>query len=158
MYFPRDITFYQCWLWTMTYRARNRNCPPFTTVEGNSYGSAPCSKCLTKTLTRLTRALTRLTWICWPLPLLLHAIMDEADRSASSSDHRPIIPNPPFFLGIFFVLPCIESYQKVDLRTITLGVPPQEVRHCSSLIFLLSSCSHLQCFCLFIYLFFKLPV
>ena len=31
-------------------------------------------------------------------------------------------------LGIFFVLPCIESYQKVDLRTITLGVPPQEVR------------------------------
>ncbi|XP_040574653.1 band 7 protein AGAP004871 isoform X5 [Lepeophtheirus salmonis] len=29
--------------------------------------------------------------------------------------------------GIFFVLPCIESYQKVDLRTITLGVPPQEV-------------------------------
>ena len=32
------------------------------------------------------------------------------------------------FLGIFFVLPCIESYQKVDLRTITLGVPPQEVR------------------------------
>ena len=29
--------------------------------------------------------------------------------------------------GIFFVLPCIESYEKVDLRTITLGVPPQEV-------------------------------
>ncbi|XP_059092298.1 band 7 protein AGAP004871-like isoform X2 [Tigriopus californicus] len=29
--------------------------------------------------------------------------------------------------GIFFVLPCIESYQKVDLRTITLSVPPQEV-------------------------------
>ena len=32
-----------------------------------------------------------------------------------------------FYSGIFFVLPCIESYQKVDLRTITLGVPPQEV-------------------------------
>ena len=38
---------------------------------------------------------------------------------------RSILNN---FLGIFFVLPCIESYQKVDLRTITLGVPPQEVR------------------------------
>ena len=25
------------------------------------------------------------------------------------------------------MLPCIEAYQKVDLRTITLGVPPQEV-------------------------------
>ena len=32
-----------------------------------------------------------------------------------------------FYSGIFFVLPCIETYQKVDLRTITLGVPPQEV-------------------------------
>eukprot|EP00093_Oithona_nana_P005668 05668.XXX_151688_146650_1 [CDS] Oithona nana genome sequencing. len=31
------------------------------------------------------------------------------------------------YFRIFFVLPCIESYQKVDLRTITLGVPPQEV-------------------------------
>merc|ERR1719458_1801737 len=29
--------------------------------------------------------------------------------------------------GIFFILPCIEAYQKVDLRTITLDVPPQEV-------------------------------
>ena len=25
------------------------------------------------------------------------------------------------------MLPCIETYQKVDLRTITLDVPPQEV-------------------------------
>ena len=24
-------------------------------------------------------------------------------------------------------MPCIESYERVDLRTITLGVPPQEV-------------------------------
>jgi len=31
--------------------------------------------------------------------------------------------------GIFFVLPCIETYQKVDLRTITLDVPPQEVMY-----------------------------
>merc|ERR1712223_513692 len=45
-----------------------------------------------------------------------------------------IISTPDFaiiiqrtILGIFFVLPCIETYQKVDLRIITLGVPPQEV-------------------------------
>ena len=31
--------------------------------------------------------------------------------------------------GLFIVLPCIESYKKVDLRTITLGVPPQEVNN-----------------------------
>ena len=38
--------------------------------------------------------------------------------------------------GIFFVLPCIESYQKVDLRTITLGVPPQEVATVNRLCYL----------------------
>ncbi|XP_072180480.1 band 7 protein AGAP004871-like [Diadema setosum] len=29
--------------------------------------------------------------------------------------------------GIFFVLPCIEDYTKVDLRTISFDVPPQEI-------------------------------
>lgn len=29
--------------------------------------------------------------------------------------------------GIFFILPCIENYTKVDLRTLTFDVPPQEV-------------------------------
>uniref|UniRef100_A0A0L8IG19 Band 7 domain-containing protein n=1 Tax=Octopus bimaculoides TaxID=37653 RepID=A0A0L8IG19_OCTBM len=29
--------------------------------------------------------------------------------------------------GIFFVLPCVESYTKVDLRTLSFDVPPQEV-------------------------------
>ena len=35
--------------------------------------------------------------------------------------------------GIFFVLPCIETYQGVDLRTITLDVPPQEVKRARTL-------------------------
>lgn len=29
--------------------------------------------------------------------------------------------------GIFFILPCIDTYTKVDLRTVTFDVPPQEV-------------------------------
>ncbi|XP_006811351.1 band 7 protein AGAP004871-like [Saccoglossus kowalevskii] len=29
--------------------------------------------------------------------------------------------------GIFFILPCIDAYQKVDLRTVTFDVPPQEI-------------------------------
>ena len=32
-------------------------------------------------------------------------------------------------------MPCIETYQKVDLRTITLGVPPQEVFFSNALTF-----------------------
>jgi len=29
--------------------------------------------------------------------------------------------------GIFFVLPCTDNYSKVDLRTVSFDVPPQEV-------------------------------
>jgi regulator of protease activity HflC (stomatin/prohibitin superfamily) len=29
--------------------------------------------------------------------------------------------------GIFFILPCIDTYKKVDLRTVSFDVPPQEV-------------------------------
>ena len=27
--------------------------------------------------------------------------------------------------GIFFILPCIDHYKKVDLRTVSFDVPPQ---------------------------------
>ena len=30
--------------------------------------------------------------------------------------------------GIHFVLPCIDDLAKVDLRTITINIPPQEVK------------------------------
>ncbi|KAA0198490.1 hypothetical protein HAZT_HAZT011566 [Hyalella azteca] len=29
--------------------------------------------------------------------------------------------------GIFFIIPCIDSYKKVDLRTVSFDVPPQEL-------------------------------
>ena len=29
--------------------------------------------------------------------------------------------------GIFFIIPCVDSYQCVDLRTVSFDVPPQEV-------------------------------
>jgi len=29
--------------------------------------------------------------------------------------------------GIFFILPCIDNYSKVDLRTVAFDVPPQEI-------------------------------
>ena len=55
---------------------------------------------------------------CCPLSLLFFFLFSPEPLIAA---HCCLI------LGIFFVLPCIESYQKVDLRTITLDVPPQEV-------------------------------
>ena len=30
---------------------------------------------------------------------------------------------------MFFIVPCIDSYTKVDLRTVTFDVPPQEVNN-----------------------------
>ena len=32
------------------------------------------------------------------------------------------------FLGLFFILPCIDDYTKIDLRTVTFDIPPQEVK------------------------------
>uniref|UniRef100_A0A6A7G392 Mechanosensory protein 2-like n=1 Tax=Hirondellea gigas TaxID=1518452 RepID=A0A6A7G392_9CRUS len=29
--------------------------------------------------------------------------------------------------GLFFVIPCIDSYRKIDLRTVSFDVPPQEI-------------------------------
>ena len=29
--------------------------------------------------------------------------------------------------GIFFILPCIDNYIKVDLRVVSFDVPPQEI-------------------------------
>lgn len=46
-------------------------------------------------------------------------------NSHLSLSHEPIFC--PIRIGIFFILPCIENYAKVDLRTLTFDVPPQEI-------------------------------
>jgi len=40
---------------------------------------------------------------------------------------QKMMPMLFFSAGIFFVLPCIDTYTKVDLRTVSFDVPPQEV-------------------------------
>merc|ERR1719325_169789 len=58
--------------------------------------------------------------------LVCFKVVQEYERAVIFRIGR-LLPGGARGPGIFFVLPCIESYQKVDLRTITLGVPPQEV-------------------------------
>ena len=29
--------------------------------------------------------------------------------------------------GVFFIIPCVDIYQKIDMRTATYEIPPQEV-------------------------------
>ena len=38
-----------------------------------------------------------------------------------------IISTTPMHVGMFFVLPCMDDFTKVDLRTICFDVPPQEI-------------------------------
>ena len=38
-----------------------------------------------------------------------------------------ILPGGAKGPGLFFILPCIDTYRKVDLRVISFQVPPQEV-------------------------------
>ena len=41
----------------------------------------------------------------------------------------PVIYFPySILLKVFFIIPCIDIYEKIDLRTQTYDVPPQEVR------------------------------
>ena len=30
--------------------------------------------------------------------------------------------------GVFFILPCVDVYEKIDMRTQTFNVPPQEAK------------------------------
>ena len=30
-------------------------------------------------------------------------------------------------LGVFFIIPCVDVYEKIDMRTCTYEIPPQEV-------------------------------
>ena len=29
--------------------------------------------------------------------------------------------------GVFFVIPCVDTYEKIDMRSMTFEIPPQEV-------------------------------
>ncbi|XP_014668728.1 PREDICTED: band 7 protein AAEL010189-like [Priapulus caudatus] len=41
--------------------------------------------------------------------------------------HRTVVKDWLSRKGIFFVVPCTDEYKKVDLRTISFDVPPQEI-------------------------------
>lgn len=46
-----------------------------------------------------------------------------------------ILPGGAKGPGLFFIVPCMDMIRKVDLRTLTFDVPPQEVspvEHCAS--------------------------
>ncbi|XP_044179648.1 stomatin-like [Acropora millepora] len=76
----------------------------------------------------LLTGLSILLFICtFPLSLLFTLkIVQEYERAVIFRLGR-LLPGGAKGPGLFFILPCIDSYQKVDLRTVSFDVPPQEV-------------------------------
>ncbi|XP_067016629.1 stomatin-like [Acropora muricata] len=76
----------------------------------------------------LLTGLSILLFICtFPLSLLFTLkIVQEYERAVIFRLGR-LLPGGAKGPGLFFILPCIDSYQKVDLRTVSFDVPPQEI-------------------------------
>ena len=47
---------------------------------------------------------------------------DDGDNDLS--DFVNIFSGP----GVFFIIPCVDVYEKIDMRSQTFEIPPQEVR------------------------------
>ena len=52
------------------------------------------------------------------------SVRSQHERFIMSTSAIPVLCQGP---GIFFIIPCIDTYKKVDLRTVSFDVPPQEV-------------------------------
>lgn len=60
-------------------------------------------------------------WLC-----LLLQIVQEYERAVIFRLGR-LVKGGAKGPGLFFIFPCMDNYLKVDLRTVTFDVPPQEV-------------------------------
>ncbi|KAE9546304.1 hypothetical protein FO519_010484, partial [Halicephalobus sp. NKZ332] len=68
-----------------------------------------------------------LTVLLFPIALLTNIkIVQEYERAVIFRLGR-ILPGGSKGPGLFFILPCIDTYRKVDLRVISFQVPPQEI-------------------------------
>jgi erythrocyte band 7 integral membrane protein len=93
-------------------------------ADGDNQDEGACSACCGVCLTILSWLLIIIT-----LPLSLFVclkVVTEYERAVIFRLGR-IRPGGPKGPGIFFVVPCIDQYIKVDLRTVSFDVPPQEV-------------------------------
>ncbi|XP_044731720.1 band 7 protein AGAP004871 isoform X1 [Chrysoperla carnea] len=96
-----------------------------TTGEAlESYEGEGESKTFGKFLIGLSWVLIFLTM---PFSLLIcFKVVQEYERAVIFRLGR-LLPGGARGPGIFFILPCVDSYARVDLRTRTYDVPPQEV-------------------------------
>ncbi|CAF4431455.1 unnamed protein product [Rotaria sp. Silwood2] len=78
-----------------------------------------------QTLTQI--AAEKNSTIVFPVPIeLLNLVVQEYERAVIFRLGR-ILQGGAKGPGLFFILPCLDSIVKVDLRTTTFNVPPQEI-------------------------------
>ncbi|XP_074595653.1 stomatin-4-like isoform X2 [Brevipalpus obovatus] len=65
--------------------------------------------------------------MCLPLSLFFSIkVVQEYERAVIFRLGR-LLPGGAKGPGLFFIIPCIDTYTKVDLRTVSFDVPPQEI-------------------------------
>ena len=52
---------------------------------------------------------------------------DDNDDDNCNDDDGVLLSGGARGPGVFFIIPCVDVYQKIDMRTQTYDVPPQEV-------------------------------
>ena len=76
----------------------------------------------------LTLASVLLIIVTFPLSLLFTVkVVQEYERAVIFRLGR-LLSGGARGPGVFFVIPCVDVYEKIDLRTSTYEIPPQEVR------------------------------
>ena len=95
--------------------------PPQTTDINCSEGPGLCAHMITATSIILIL-------VSLPLSLLFVVkVVQEYERAVIFRLGR-LLSGGARGPGVFFIIPCVDVYEKIDMRTQTFDVPPQEVR------------------------------
>ena len=78
----------------------------------------PCSSVSRWTLI-MPRSLTKYNHLFQVVKEYERAVIFRLGRLLSGGARGP---------GVFFIIPCVDVYEKIDMRTTTFEIPPQEVR------------------------------
>lgn len=97
--------------------------PMVVSAAGDEEADA-CTSCCGFGLTIFSYLLVLLTF---PFSLFVcFKVVNEYERAVFFRLGR-IVSGGPKGPGIFFILPCIDTFIKIDMRTVSFDVPPQEV-------------------------------
>ena len=75
---------------------------------------------------RLVEALCYIKPVVWCRNTVIH-IVQEYERAVIFRLGR-LVTGGARGPGVFFIIPCVDTYEKIDMRSMTFEIPPQEVR------------------------------